>query len=93
MTELVGELKNALKNKTGVIIQTKDIETFDLSGLQALLSLKKTLSMKKLPLRFSDPMSPVFLNVLQQAGVAQQEEISSEHVEKILDQWVQKGIL
>ncbi|KGE73849.1 STAS domain-containing protein [Spirochaeta lutea] len=91
--ELLKTCKALIQKKSPIMVQTGDVESMDLSGIQILLALKKTQATRSLELAFTEPLSTSFVKALTDAGIIQQEHLTPQELGKIFDQWVEEGMV
>jgi ABC-type transporter Mla MlaB component len=82
--EMHKEIKEALKESDTVIIQSDSIEKADLSLIQLLYAARREAVKKKKRITFSEPLSPVLVGVLKDAGFIRWDVESAEALEEAL---------
>lgn len=86
-------VKDAWKAKRQIILNLKEVESIDLTGIQLILSLYKSCAKENRVLRIADPVPASVADAFRSVGMLQGEEVNAARLEAVLRSYQEERLL
>lgn len=86
-------LTSSWKKKRQLVLNLRNVESMDLTGVQLILSLYKTSAKENRPVRIADPIPGSVVDVLKSVGLILNEQTSAAGLEAVLRKYQEERIL